>query len=167
MRALKHIHGMNIMHRDIKPTNIRVSANNNLVLLDFGSAITNNISNNADKGTYLYMSRKRSNSKWYGLEEDLVGAGVTLFQLYMDDPTLYPWRIPTSEHPDGSRFDRITPDDMTLGVFLSMLNPKCSKFVAQNIYGMIFPESGQKTYDDINYHMFEPVGETFLNLRVL
>lgn len=36
--AVEHIHSHNILHRDIKPDNIIITPNNNVVLIDFGSA---------------------------------------------------------------------------------------------------------------------------------
>ena len=36
--AIEHIHSHNILHRDIKPDNIIITKNNNVMLIDFGSA---------------------------------------------------------------------------------------------------------------------------------
>lgn len=36
--ALRHIHQKGVLHRDIAPDNIRVDADNNIVLIDFGAA---------------------------------------------------------------------------------------------------------------------------------
>ena len=37
IKALKKIHGKNVIHRDLKPSNIIVEANNNIKIIDFGS----------------------------------------------------------------------------------------------------------------------------------
>ena len=37
IKALKKIHGKNVIHRDLKPSNIIVDANNNIKIIDFGS----------------------------------------------------------------------------------------------------------------------------------
>ena len=37
IKALKKIHGKNVLHRDLKPSNIIVDVNNNIKIIDFGS----------------------------------------------------------------------------------------------------------------------------------
>ena len=36
LRALKHIHAADVVHRDIKPQNIMIDSNGNPKLIDFG-----------------------------------------------------------------------------------------------------------------------------------
>ena len=139
MLALKHIHSKRIMHLDIKPANTGVK-NGRLVLLDFGSARRGGHAHtNPDGGTYQYMSQRRVTGKTYGFEEDLVGAGVTLFQVFLKNDKKFPWMIPSEEHPDGCRLSRaFANDNMTRTAFLE-LNVSVRIGIANTLYDMIFP----------------------------
>lgn len=138
MLALNYIHSNGIMHLDIKPANTGVK-NGLLVLLDFGSARRGNVHTDPDGGTYQYMSQRRATGKTYGFEEDLVGAGVTLFQVFLKNDQKFPWMIPSAEHPNGLRLSRaFANDNMTREAFLE-LDVSVRSDIANTLYDMIFP----------------------------
>jgi serine/threonine protein kinase len=144
MLALKHIHSKHIMHLDIKPANTGVK-DGRLVLLDFGSARRGHAHTSPDGGTYQYMSQRRATGETYGFEEDLVGAGVTLFQVFLKNDQKFPWMIPSKEYPDGLRLSKaFANDNMTKEAFLE-LNVSVRTDIANTLYDMIFPTNSPVT----------------------
>lgn len=82
--ALKHIHSRRILHRDIKASNIFLSANNCVKLGDFGiSKILQGTLEAAITvvGTPYYMSPEVYRNKSYTLKSDVWGLGCFLYEL--------------------------------------------------------------------------------------
>jgi len=84
--ALEHAHGKGIVHRDVKPDNIIVSADDaNALLVDFGIALT---ADDVKKltgthyiiGTPAYMSPEQSNGEKLDGRSDLYSLGITLYE---------------------------------------------------------------------------------------
>ena len=104
--ALEYIHGIGVMHRDVKMENILINSKGNLLLTDFGMALwlgkrekTTSIC-----GTLTYMAPEvltASTSQPYGQAADLWSLGVTLFALKFD-------KLPFSKAPDHhAMFDNL------------------------------------------------------------
>lgn len=85
--ALEECHAQKIIHRDIKPDNIFVSANGDFKLGDFGVArtIEKTTSNLSKKGTYTYMAPEVYKGEEYGLNADLYSLGMVLYRLLNDN----------------------------------------------------------------------------------
>jgi serine/threonine protein kinase len=89
--ALQEAHGLGIIHRDIKPTNIMLrGASERVKVLDFGIAkIVNNSMNQASDltiagtivGTPHYMSPEQGLCKELDLRSDIYSLGVVLYEL--------------------------------------------------------------------------------------
>lgn len=87
-RALEHAHGRDVVHRDVKPSNIAVERDGRAVLLDFGlTASTSGRPSDLTRsggplGTYAYMApeqwRRAADS---GPATDVYGLGATLYEL--------------------------------------------------------------------------------------
>lgn len=72
----------NIVHRDIKPQNIFVSANGEYKLGDFGIAKTAEKTTGGTKiGTYKYMAPEVYNNQPYGAAADIYSLGIVLYWL--------------------------------------------------------------------------------------
>ena len=82
--ALIYCHNKNIIHRDIKPQNIFISADGIFKLGDFGIAriIMNGSSTGTAKiGTYDYMAPEVYHAQHYGVSADICSLGLVLYWL--------------------------------------------------------------------------------------
>lgn len=81
--ALDVCHKQKIIHRDIKPDNMFVSAAGNYKLGDFGVArtIEKTVSGLSKKGTYTYMAPEVYKGENYGMNADLYSLGIVMYKL--------------------------------------------------------------------------------------
>ncbi|ELU01932.1 hypothetical protein CAPTEDRAFT_122573 [Capitella teleta] len=82
--ALKYIHGLNIIHRDLKTQNIFLTGDNVLKIGDFG--IAKILQDSMDKastaiGTPYYLSPEICHRHLYGTKSDIWAAGCVLYEL--------------------------------------------------------------------------------------
>eukprot|EP00928_Gymnodinium_smaydae_P046411 TRINITY_DN3091_c0_g1_i1.p1 TRINITY_DN3091_c0_g1~~TRINITY_DN3091_c0_g1_i1.p1 ORF type:complete len:257 (+),score=34.58 TRINITY_DN3091_c0_g1_i1:65-835(+) len=79
--ALRHMHGLQIVHRDIKPDNIAIGKDGSARVLDFGiSAWTSDKIEMCRKcGTPGYMAPEMVDRKSYGTSVDIFAFGATLY----------------------------------------------------------------------------------------
>lgn len=106
-KALEVCRELNIVHRDIKPDNIFVSANGSYKLGDFGVArtIEKTMAGLSRKGTYSYMAPEIYNGQEYGFEADIYSLGIVLYKLLNNnrDPFLpaYPAPVKYSDKTEA------------------------------------------------------------------
>lgn len=86
VEAVERLHALGILHRDIKPTNVVVTAEGRVVLLDFGLAaelhnlqeLPSGVSDVA--GTVGYMSPEQAQGRALGPASDWYNVGVMLYE---------------------------------------------------------------------------------------
>ncbi len=84
--ALEHSHGKKIIHSDVKPQNLMVERNGEIILTDFGIAkIPSDISGSKEVskealGTAYYMSPEQASGKEVCVQSDIYSVGVILYE---------------------------------------------------------------------------------------
>ena len=81
--ALDYLHKLNVMHRDVKPANILIDANDTIKLADVGIAkLMRNIGYGQTViGTPLYMSPEVLKRERYGIKTDAWSLGCVLYEI--------------------------------------------------------------------------------------
>jgi len=98
IRALKHLHGLGIVHRDVKPENIMLTDKMQLKLSDFG--IADFIDNQEDEenprkrchGSPAFMAPEMAKSSIPTTGQDIWAAGIVFYQMCFNK---YPFTIET------------------------------------------------------------------------
>jgi serine/threonine-protein kinase len=90
-RALGHAHGQGVLHRDLKPQNILLDAQDRPHVLDFGLAQLNDsgtklTATGAMLGTPAYMPPEQANSEKTDERSDVYSLGATLYYVLTARP---------------------------------------------------------------------------------
>lgn len=83
-RALEHIHGLKIVHRDIKPDNLHIDRSGRVRLMDFGIAKTADLQltrTGFAVGTPFYMSPEQVMGKPTTASVDIYSFGMVLYEM--------------------------------------------------------------------------------------
>lgn len=103
--ALKYLHDLKIIHRDIKLDNIVININGHIKLIDYDFLTTIDLIDNDRSGTPFYVSPEVLNGKMVDQRTDLWSLGVVLYILLTGD---YPFYART----DTELYDMILTDEV-------------------------------------------------------
>lgn len=89
-KALIHIHKCNVFHRDIKPQNILICANNQLKISDFGWSVRALTTQRKTMcGTMDYLCPEIIQNKFYDWSVDVWALGVLTYELATGSAPFY------------------------------------------------------------------------------
>jgi serine/threonine protein kinase len=82
LSALEYVHNYDLVHLDVKPSNIMLSTHNRVKLVDFGISQDKTSSEiNRAIGSPSYMSPEQIQGKEIDRQSDIYSAGITFFEL--------------------------------------------------------------------------------------
>ena len=81
LKALKSIHKRNVVHRDVKPSNILVTQEGKLKLGDMGTACMAVRTRGSVQGTFQYLAPEIFQAQVYDAKVDVWALGMTLLEL--------------------------------------------------------------------------------------
>lgn len=88
--ALRQVHAAGVLHRDVKPDNVLLEPGGRVVLMDFGIAALNDLTDLTVTGmlvgTIGYLAPERVTSGAHGPASDLWSLGATLYQTLTGHP---------------------------------------------------------------------------------
>lgn len=83
--AVKVLHKYNIVHCDLKPSNIIIDVNNNIKIIDFGISSYNNSNYFKGSGTLKYCSKNQILKDDIDFKTDIYSLGIILYELIFDN----------------------------------------------------------------------------------
>ncbi len=82
LSALSYVHERNLIHLDIKPSNIMLSTSNSVKLVDFGiSQDDKSIKHDKPMGSPAYMSPEQVEGGKVDFQTDIYSTGIAMFEL--------------------------------------------------------------------------------------
>jgi serine/threonine protein kinase len=82
LSALSYVHKRNLIHLDIKPSNIMLSTSNSVKLVDFGISQDNkSIQHDKPMGSPAYMSPEQVEGEKVDFQTDIYSTGIAMFEL--------------------------------------------------------------------------------------
>lgn len=92
--GMAYAHENKVLHKDLKPQNIKLNSKGNIKIMDFGIAETvrtslSRIQNTTSSGSLVYMSPEQLMGENVGKESDIYSFGAMLYDLLNGKPPLH------------------------------------------------------------------------------
>ncbi|HVY06287.1 MAG TPA: HDOD domain-containing protein [Burkholderiales bacterium] len=146
LAALGYAHSRGVMHRDIKPGNIMLTADGSARVMDFGIAqqIAEHIPDTPDglRGTPSYLAPEYVNSGHYTPKCDLYAAGVVLYEMLTGQPAVEGRNVFEILHRSAN--EPIAPP--------SKLNPEVDEKLDDLVFKALSPEPSRRFADAAAMH---------------
>ncbi len=80
--ALTHMHRRGVYHGDLKPSNLMLTKNGQVKLIDFGTAWVRGQEKNRIQGTPNFIAPEQSNDKVVDEKTDIYNLGATMYRMF-------------------------------------------------------------------------------------
>ncbi len=144
--ALDYAHHQGVVHRDVKPANVLLSASDQAKLSDFGLSllIDSEQESNVVRGTPHYMSPEQARGKRLDHRTDLYALGVMLYECATGSPpfqgpvmTIMSHHVTAVAEPPRARNPEISEDFERLITRLMAKNPEDRPSSGREVAGML------------------------------
>lgn len=86
LQSIEYAHSNNVIHMDIKPSNIMISTEGDVKVLDFGISIETGEQTDKIVGSPIYMSPEQINGDNIDFRTDIYSIGVMFYQMLSGSP---------------------------------------------------------------------------------
>jgi serine/threonine protein kinase len=80
--ALAHMHRRGVYHGDLKPSNIMLTKNGQVKLIDFGTAWVRGVDKNRVQGTPQYIAPEQASERIVNERTDIYNLGATMYRMF-------------------------------------------------------------------------------------
>lgn len=80
--AMAHMHRRGVFHGDLKPSNIMLTKNGQVKLIDFGTAWVRGVDKNRVQGTPQYIAPEQASEKIVNERTDVYNLGATMYRMF-------------------------------------------------------------------------------------
>lgn len=80
--AMAHMHRRGVYHGDLKPSNIMLTKNGQVKLIDFGTAWVRGVDKNRVQGTPQYIAPEQATEKVVNERTDIYNLGATMYRMF-------------------------------------------------------------------------------------